>query len=175
MSRKKLRLRPEGERILSRDAAHLSVTVSLDLLERLSTMVLSEARGLSLFLLYPHEEATVRCAKARHGSNSSSASQAPVRSKTSGPHPRHSILPPDSVFIDRCGTLRHVQLIPSTGWSEPVPGRELHPLKSSAFHVALFRRIRVKTPNPELPIPGTGRRKWRRELVRTLLAHGKES
>jgi hypothetical protein len=26
----------------------------------------------------------------------------------------------------------------ATGWSEPVPGRELHPLKSSAFHGALF-------------------------------------
>ena len=25
----------------------------------------------------------------------------------------------------------------ATGWSEPVPGRELHPLKSSAFHGAL--------------------------------------
>src|SRR5947209_14934834 len=29
----------------------------------------------------------------------------------------------------------------STGWSEPVPGRELHPLKSSAFHGALFRQL----------------------------------
>ena len=29
-----------------------------------------------------------------------------------------------------------------TGWSEPVPGRELHPLKSSAFHGALFRNYR---------------------------------
>src|ERR1035438_1836006 len=28
----------------------------------------------------------------------------------------------------------------ATGWSEPVPGRELHPLKSSAFHGALFRQ-----------------------------------
>ena len=28
-----------------------------------------------------------------------------------------------------------------TGWSEPVPGRELHPLKSSAFHGALFRHL----------------------------------
>src|SRR5580692_3628295 len=25
----------------------------------------------------------------------------------------------------------------ATGWSEPVPGRELHPLQSSAFHGAL--------------------------------------
>src|SRR6202007_623356 len=31
--------------------------------------------------------------------------------------------------------------IASTGWSEPVPGRELHPLKSSAFHGALFRQL----------------------------------
>src|SRR6266496_3259328 len=29
----------------------------------------------------------------------------------------------------------------ATGWSEPVPGRELHPLKSSAFHGALFRQF----------------------------------
>src|ERR1700686_2516010 len=28
----------------------------------------------------------------------------------------------------------------ATGWSEPVPGRDLHPLKSSAFHGALFRQ-----------------------------------
>ena len=28
-----------------------------------------------------------------------------------------------------------------TGWSEPVPGREFHPLKSSAFHGALFRQL----------------------------------
>jgi hypothetical protein len=27
----------------------------------------------------------------------------------------------------------------ATGWSEPVPGRELHPLKSSAFHGALLQ------------------------------------
>ena len=26
----------------------------------------------------------------------------------------------------------------ATGWSEPVPGRELHPLKSNAFHGALL-------------------------------------
>src|SRR5262249_51844814 len=29
----------------------------------------------------------------------------------------------------------------ATGWSEPVPGRELHPLKSSASHGALFRQL----------------------------------
>jgi hypothetical protein len=28
-----------------------------------------------------------------------------------------------------------------TGWNEPVPGRELHPLKSSAFHGALFQQL----------------------------------
>jgi hypothetical protein len=28
-----------------------------------------------------------------------------------------------------------------TGWSKPVPGRELHPLKSSAFHGALLRQL----------------------------------
>src|SRR5215475_15750600 len=28
-----------------------------------------------------------------------------------------------------------------TRWSEPVPGWELHPLKSSAFHGALFRQL----------------------------------
>jgi hypothetical protein len=30
----------------------------------------------------------------------------------------------------------------ATGWSEPVPGREFHPLKSSAFHGALFRQLK---------------------------------
>ena len=29
----------------------------------------------------------------------------------------------------------------ATGWSEPVPGREFHPLKSSAFHGALFQQL----------------------------------
>src|SRR5450756_522492 len=29
----------------------------------------------------------------------------------------------------------------ATGWSEPVPGRELHPLKSSAFRGALLRQL----------------------------------
>jgi hypothetical protein len=29
----------------------------------------------------------------------------------------------------------------ATGWSEPVPGRELHPLKSSAFYGALYRQL----------------------------------
>src|ERR1019366_6571647 len=28
----------------------------------------------------------------------------------------------------------------ATGWNEPVPGREFHPLKSSAFHGALLRQ-----------------------------------
>jgi hypothetical protein len=61
-------------------------------------------------VLSSHEEATVRCAKARLGSNPSSGSQAPVRSKTPGPH---SILPMLPVFINRCGAGRHVELIPS--------------------------------------------------------------
>ena len=30
----------------------------------------------------------------------------------------------------------------ATGWNEPVPGRELHPLKSSAFHGALSHQLR---------------------------------
>jgi hypothetical protein len=29
----------------------------------------------------------------------------------------------------------------ATGWSEPVPGRKLHPLKSSAFHGALLQQL----------------------------------
>ena len=33
----------------------------------------------------------------------------------------------------------------ASGWSEPVPGRELHPLKSSAFHGALLRQLRSRT------------------------------
>ena len=31
----------------------------------------------------------------------------------------------------------------ATGWSEPVPGREFHPLKSSAFHGALFHQLTI--------------------------------
>jgi predicted HAD superfamily Cof-like phosphohydrolase len=29
----------------------------------------------------------------------------------------------------------------ASGWSEPVPGREFHPLESSAFHGALLRQL----------------------------------
>ena len=29
----------------------------------------------------------------------------------------------------------------ASGWSEPVPGRELHPLKPSAFHGTLFQQL----------------------------------
>ena len=64
-------------------------------------------------VLSSHEEATVRCAKARPGSNSSSGSQAPVRSKTSGPHASAQHMPMLPVFISRCGAGRHVELIPS--------------------------------------------------------------
>jgi len=35
----------------------------------------------------------------------------------------------------------------ATGWSEPVPGRELHPLESSALHGALLRQLRYHSPN----------------------------
>ena len=34
----------------------------------------------------------------------------------------------------------------ATGWNEPVPGRELHPLKSNAFHGALLRQRHPRTP-----------------------------
>src|SRR4029077_7333247 len=34
----------------------------------------------------------------------------------------------------------------ATGWSEPVPGRELHPLKSDAFHGALLRQLTREPP-----------------------------
>src|SRR5438045_9089654 len=54
-------------------------------------------------VLSSHEEATVRCAKARPGSNSSSGSQAPVRSKTSGPHASAQHMPILHVYISRCG------------------------------------------------------------------------
>jgi hypothetical protein len=33
----------------------------------------------------------------------------------------------------------------ATGWSEPVPGRELHPQKSSAFHGALSQHLCTPT------------------------------
>ena len=42
----------------------------------------------------------------------------------------------------------------ATGWSEPVPGRELHPLKSSAFHGALFRQSLRNCPCQALPTEG---------------------
>jgi hypothetical protein len=38
------------------------------------------------------------------------------------------------------------------GWSEPVPGRELHPLKSSAFHGALFRPLLQKRNSASDPV-----------------------
>ena len=38
----------------------------------------------------------------------------------------------------------------ATGWSEPVPGRELHPLKSSAFHGA--RRVENRRSGVSLPV-----------------------
>jgi hypothetical protein len=39
----------------------------------------------------------------------------------------------------------------ATGWSEPVPGRELHPLESSAFHGALYQQLlcRARATKPE--------------------------
>src|SRR2546430_2146543 len=53
-------------------------------------------------VLSSHEEATVRCAKARPGSNSSTGSKAPVRLTTSGPHVLAKLSKLDPVFIDRC-------------------------------------------------------------------------
>jgi hypothetical protein len=47
-------------------------------------------------VLSSHEEATVRCAEARPGSNSSAGSKAPVRLKTSGPHVGQSIVKSDT-------------------------------------------------------------------------------
>jgi hypothetical protein len=47
----------------------------------------------------------------------------------------------------------------ATGWSEPVPGRELHPLKSSAFHGALLRE------------PPCNRRIYSMESIRVVEAH----
>jgi len=35
----------------------------------------------------------------------------------------------------------------ATRWREPVPGRELHPLKSSAFRGALYRQLRFRLAN----------------------------
>jgi len=32
----------------------------------------------------------------------------------------------------------------ATGWSEPVPGREFHPLKSNAFHGARLRQFSTR-------------------------------
>ena len=38
----------------------------------------------------------------------------------------------------------------ATGWSEPVPGWELHPLKSSVFHGALLRQLRLVSELPTI-------------------------
>src|SRR5262249_16717732 len=37
----------------------------------------------------------------------------------------------------------------ATGWSEAVPGRELHPLKPSAFHGALLRQLDAEQPSED--------------------------
>src|SRR2546422_7056036 len=86
-------------------------------------------------VLSSHEEATVRCAKARPGSNSSSGSQAPVRSKTSGPHALAQHMPMLPVFISRCGAGRHVELIPSIA----------HPIYRSS-HLSLLSTVIWKAP-----------------------------
>ena len=41
----------------------------------------------------------------------------------------------------RFSRLRLDVAVSATGWSEAVPGRGLHPLKSSDFHGALFRLL----------------------------------
>src|ERR1700751_4448376 len=38
----------------------------------------------------------------------------------------------------------------ATEWSEPVPGREVHPLKSSAFHGTLLRQLTPRCIFPSL-------------------------
>ena len=40
-----------------------------------------------------------------------------------------------------------------TGWSEPVPGRELHPLKSSAFQAARFRQLAATDVSGPVRLP----------------------
>ena len=74
-------------------------------------------------VLSSHEEATVRCAKARPGSNSSAGSKAPVRLKTSGPHVLASLFEFDPVFIDRCDAEATCRTHPI--WDESVPRRVL--------------------------------------------------
>jgi len=47
-----------------------------------------------------------------------------------------------TLYIESFGSfVASVAVSIATGWSEPVPGRESHPLKSSAFHGALFRQL----------------------------------
>ena len=80
-------------------------------------------------VLSSHEEATVRCAKARPGSNSSTGSKAPVRLTTSGPHVVAKLSKLDPVFIDRCvAKRRHAELIPSglsrNGTNETIMARK---------------------------------------------------
>src|SRR5882762_7788005 len=60
-------------------------------------------------VLSSHEEATVRCAEARPGSNSSTGSKAPVRLTTSRPHVLAKLSKLDPVFIDRCDARGDIQ------------------------------------------------------------------
>ena len=49
---------------------------------------------------------------------------------------------PTTLYTERSdGSVTLAATTIATGWSEPVPGWELHPLKSSAFHGALLRQL----------------------------------
>ena len=55
----------------------------------------------------------------------------------------------------------------ATGWNEPVPGRELHPLKSSAFHGALLRQLTLHSSRRTFRMLGSAHR-----ISSTTLASG---
>ena len=54
---------------------------------------------------------------------------------------------PVGKFLENCAFATEKQPTSiAIGWSEPVLGRESHPLESSAFHVALLRQLELARP-----------------------------
>ena len=53
----------------------------------------------------------------------------------------------------------------ASGWNEPVPGRELHPLKSSASHGALLRQLMDAAVQPSGHSMGIFREGWVRSYI----------
>ena len=62
-------------------------------------------------------------------------------------HPHHAVLTSRRPELQCAGINRSPKTAPHYGnserrWSEPVPGRELHPLESGGFHGGLLQQLR---------------------------------